>query len=106
MTPVSHLPLDSCHYPNQMFYFLFFFCPQDNQIKYRIFGSRKKGTILESGIVASNGVIHIINKLMDSVAPTVKSQREVSILSRLFNNVILQVDLDTPLLLLVLDILI
>lgn len=58
------------------------FCHQDNQIKYRIFGSKRKGTILESGIVASNGIIHIINKLMDTVAPTVKSQREVSTLSR------------------------
>lgn len=33
--------------------------------------------IVQSDVVASNGMIHIINKLMDSVAPTVDSEPEV-----------------------------
>ena len=56
--------------------------PQDNQAKYRVFGSSRRGTIVDPDLVASNGIIHIINKLMDTVAPTVKSQREVSTPSR------------------------
>ncbi|KAL2088083.1 hypothetical protein ACEWY4_016911 [Coilia grayii] len=59
---------------------------EDNQVKYRIFGSKRKGTIVDSGLVASNGIIHIINKLMDSVAPTVKSQREETLMRILADN--------------------
>uniref|UniRef100_A0A8D0DEB8 Stabilin 2 n=1 Tax=Sander lucioperca TaxID=283035 RepID=A0A8D0DEB8_SANLU len=46
--------------------------------KIRLHGSRKKGVILQSDVLASNGMIHVINKLMDSVAPTVESDSEVS----------------------------
>uniref|UniRef100_A0A673XQ06 Stabilin 2 n=1 Tax=Salmo trutta TaxID=8032 RepID=A0A673XQ06_SALTR len=49
----------------------------DKQLKIRIHGSRKKGGVLQSDVIASNGIIHIINKLMDSVSPTVESDREV-----------------------------
>uniref|UniRef100_A0A667ZJM3 Stabilin 2 n=1 Tax=Myripristis murdjan TaxID=586833 RepID=A0A667ZJM3_9TELE len=49
----------------------------DAQTKIRIHGSRKKGTILQSDVIASNGMIHIISKLMDSVSPTVESDKEV-----------------------------
>ncbi|XP_072234103.1 stabilin-2 [Leuresthes tenuis] len=45
----------------------------DTQPKIRIHGSRKKGTIVQSDIVASNGMIHIINKLMDGVSASVES---------------------------------
>lgn len=48
---------------------------QDTKI--RIHGSRKKGVVIQSDIVASNGMIHIINKLMDSVSPTVESDTQV-----------------------------
>uniref|UniRef100_A0A673XNN0 Stabilin 2 n=1 Tax=Salmo trutta TaxID=8032 RepID=A0A673XNN0_SALTR len=48
----------------------------DKQLKIRIHGSRKKGGVLQSDVIASNGIIHIINKLMDSVSPTVESDRE------------------------------
>jgi hypothetical protein len=51
--------------------------PQDKQLKIRIHGSRKKGGVLQSDVIASNGIIHIINKLMDSVSPTVESDKEV-----------------------------
>lgn len=33
--------------------------------------------IAQSDIIASNGMIHIINKLMDSVAATVESNAQV-----------------------------
>uniref|UniRef100_A0A3Q3FGG4 Stabilin 2 n=1 Tax=Labrus bergylta TaxID=56723 RepID=A0A3Q3FGG4_9LABR len=49
----------------------------DSQTKIRLHGSRKKGVILRSDLVASNGIIHIINKLMDSVSPTVDSNTKV-----------------------------
>ncbi|XP_061768066.1 stabilin-2 isoform X1 [Nerophis ophidion] len=46
---------------------------RDSQTTIRIHGSRKRGVVLQSDLVASNGIIHILNKLMDSVAPTVES---------------------------------
>ncbi|XP_054623431.1 stabilin-2 isoform X2 [Dunckerocampus dactyliophorus] len=45
----------------------------DSQTKIRIHGNRKRGVVIQSDLVASNGMIHIINKLMDSVAATVES---------------------------------
>lgn len=51
--------------------------PQDLQAKIRIHGSRKKGLIVQAGNVASNGMIHLINKLMDSVPPIVQSDAQV-----------------------------
>lgn len=53
------------------------FLPQDSQTKIRIHGSRKRGTIVGPDLVASNGMIHLISKLMDSVAPTVESNTDV-----------------------------
>ncbi|KAM6895722.1 stabilin-2 [Xenentodon cancila] len=52
----------------------------DLQTKIRIHGSRRKGTIVESDLVASNGMIHLINKLMDSVSPTVESNTEENLM--------------------------
>ncbi|KAM3587343.1 uncharacterized protein V6R79_002629 [Siganus canaliculatus] len=52
----------------------------DTQTKIRIHGSRKKGVILQSDLVASNGIIHIINKLMDSVSPTVESDAKENLM--------------------------
>lgn len=51
--------------------------PQDSQAKIRIHGSRKKGVIVQAENVASNGMIHLINKLMDSVPPIVQSNTQV-----------------------------
>ncbi|XP_030633246.1 stabilin-2 [Chanos chanos] len=59
---------------------------EDGQVKIRIHGSRKKGGILQSDIIASNGMIHIINKMMDSVPPTVMSQREENLMKILSDN--------------------
>ncbi|XP_028254125.1 stabilin-2 isoform X2 [Parambassis ranga] len=52
----------------------------DSQAKIRIHGSRRKGVIVQSDIVASNGMIHIINRLMDSVSPTVESNTEENLM--------------------------
>nr|XP_046235043.1 stabilin-2 isoform X1 [Scatophagus argus] len=48
----------------------------DSQTKIRIHGSRKKAVIVQPDVVASNGMIHIISKLMDSVSPTVESDTQ------------------------------
>ncbi|XP_078138357.1 stabilin-2-like [Centroberyx gerrardi] len=52
----------------------------DGDTKIRIHGSRKKGVILQSDVIASNGMIHIISKLMDSVSPTVESDKEENLM--------------------------
>ncbi|KAJ8411408.1 hypothetical protein AAFF_G00174140 [Aldrovandia affinis] len=59
---------------------------EDQQVKIRIHGSRKKGGIVKSDVMASNGVIHLINKLMDSVAPTVQSEKEENLMKILSDN--------------------
>ncbi|XP_022068333.2 stabilin-2 isoform X1 [Acanthochromis polyacanthus] len=51
-----------------------------SQTKIRIHGSKKKGVIVQSDVVASNGMIHIINKLMDSVWATVESNPEENLM--------------------------
>lgn len=50
---------------------------QDSQTKIRLHGSRKKSVILKSDLLASNGMIHIVSKLMDSVPATVESNTQV-----------------------------
>ncbi|XP_047431437.1 stabilin-2 isoform X2 [Mugil cephalus] len=52
----------------------------DSQTKIRIHGSRKKGVILQADVVASNGMIHVINKLMDSVSPTVEGDSQENLM--------------------------
>ncbi|KAM4569636.1 stabilin-2 [Odontesthes bonariensis] len=52
----------------------------DTQLKLRIHGSRKKGTIIQSDLVASNGMIHIISNLMDSVSATVESNTDENLM--------------------------
>ncbi|XP_023668414.2 stabilin-2 isoform X1 [Paramormyrops kingsleyae] len=59
---------------------------EDQSVRIRIHGSRKKGDILKSDIPASNGVIHIINKLMENVPPTVKSEKEENLMKILTHN--------------------
>ncbi|KAG7454371.1 hypothetical protein MATL_G00259010 [Megalops atlanticus] len=59
---------------------------EDQVIKIRIHGSRKKAGILQSDIAAYNGVIHIVSKVMDSVAPTVQSEKEENLIKILSDN--------------------
>ncbi|XP_026003013.1 stabilin-2 [Astatotilapia calliptera] len=52
----------------------------DAQTKIRIHGGRKKGVIIQSNVVASNGIIHIINRLMESVPSIVESNTEENLM--------------------------
>ncbi|XP_033470098.2 stabilin-2 isoform X1 [Epinephelus lanceolatus] len=52
----------------------------DSQTKIRIHGSKKRGVIVQADFLASNGMIHIINKVMDSVAPTVESDPQENLM--------------------------
>lgn len=61
-----------------------FFSIQGSSAVIRIHGSKKKGTIVQSNIVASNGMIHLINNVMDSVVATVDSDPKVRFNSSLF----------------------
>uniref|UniRef100_A0A8C2IG73 Stabilin 2 n=1 Tax=Cyprinus carpio TaxID=7962 RepID=A0A8C2IG73_CYPCA len=56
------------------------------QIKIRLHGSRKKGTLVETDIFASNGIIHLVDKLMDAVPSTVISEKEENLLQILSGN--------------------
>ncbi|RMC03028.1 hypothetical protein DUI87_20221 [Hirundo rustica rustica] len=49
---------------------------KDNQLRIRIQGGRGKGKILQGDIIASNGILHIIDKAMDNVEPTFESSKE------------------------------
>uniref|UniRef100_A0A672UR09 Stabilin 2 n=1 Tax=Strigops habroptila TaxID=2489341 RepID=A0A672UR09_STRHB len=51
---------------------------KDNQLRIRIQGGRKKGKLSQGNIIASNGILHIIDKAMDNVEPTFESNKEVS----------------------------
>lgn len=51
---------------------------QDNQLRIRIQGGRRKGKLLEGNIIASNGILHVIDKAMDNVEQTFESSKEVS----------------------------
>ncbi|KAK6487901.1 stabilin-2-like [Huso huso] len=62
------------------------FSIEDQQVKIRIHGSKKKGNILQGDIVASNGLIHIVSKLMDNVEPTVESEKEENLMTILGDN--------------------
>ncbi|XP_007893639.2 stabilin-2 [Callorhinchus milii] len=59
---------------------------RDKQLSLRIYGSRKKGTILQGNLVASNGLIHIIDQVMDGVEPTIKSSKEKTLLTIISEN--------------------
>ncbi|XP_053718395.1 stabilin-2 [Synchiropus splendidus] len=45
----------------------------ESLLKVRLYGSKRKSLVLKSNLLASNGIIHIISKLMDVVEPTVES---------------------------------
>uniref|UniRef100_A0A803TMD2 Stabilin 2 n=1 Tax=Anolis carolinensis TaxID=28377 RepID=A0A803TMD2_ANOCA len=50
---------------------------KDNVLRIRIHGGKEKGKILQGDIVASNGIIHIIDKALDNVEPTITSDKGV-----------------------------
>ena len=50
---------------------------QDNQLKLKLYGGKKKVKIIQGNILASNGLLHILDRAMDKVAPTFESNTEV-----------------------------
>ncbi|XP_019370885.1 PREDICTED: stabilin-2 isoform X2 [Gavialis gangeticus] len=54
---------------------------KDNQLKIRLQGGKKKGKILQGDLIASNGILHIIDKAMDNVEPTFENTKEKTTLA-------------------------
>ncbi|XP_053506197.1 stabilin-2 [Ictalurus furcatus] len=59
---------------------------ESGQVKIRIHGSRKKAVLLQSDIISTNGVIHIIDKLLDTVPSTVISDSQENLMKILSDN--------------------
>ncbi|KAK0133012.1 Stabilin-2 [Merluccius polli] len=57
-----------------------FLPPQDAKTKIRLRGSKKKVTIVKADIMASNGMIHLVSKYMDNMAPTVDSDMQENLM--------------------------
>ncbi|KFO30281.1 Stabilin-2 [Fukomys damarensis] len=49
---------------------------EDHQIKLKLHKGKKKVKIIEQNIMASNGLIHILDRAMDKIEPTFKSNRK------------------------------
>ncbi|KAM4676890.1 stabilin-2 [Discoglossus pictus] len=58
----------------------------DNRFKIRIQGGKKKCKVLEKNIIASNGILHIIDKAFDYVEPTLESNTKETIMEILQDN--------------------
>ncbi|CAL8324172.1 unnamed protein product [Lota lota] len=52
----------------------------DAQTKIRLRGSKKKVAILKSDVIASNGMIHLINNLIEIIPPTVDSDMQENLM--------------------------
>nr|XP_033807631.1 stabilin-2 isoform X2 [Geotrypetes seraphini] len=59
---------------------------KDGPFKIRIHGSKKKSKIIEGNIIASNGLLHIVDKAMDNVEPALESNTEKTIMEILEDN--------------------
>uniref|UniRef100_A0A8D0YID8 Stabilin-2 n=1 Tax=Sus scrofa TaxID=9823 RepID=A0A8D0YID8_PIG len=56
---------------------------KDNQVKLKLCGGKKKVNIIQGNIIASNGLLHILDRAMDKVAPTFESNNEQTIMTML-----------------------
>ncbi|XP_005865310.1 PREDICTED: stabilin-2 [Myotis brandtii] len=56
---------------------------KDNQLKLKLNGGKKKVKIIEGNIVASNGLLHILDRAMDKMTPTFESNTEKTIMTML-----------------------
>ncbi|KAM5287908.1 stabilin-2 [Ctenodactylus gundi] len=54
---------------------------KDNQLKLKLYGGKKKIKIIQGDIVASNGLVHIIDQAMDRLEPTLESSTEKTIMA-------------------------
>ncbi|XP_059742124.1 stabilin-2 isoform X1 [Bos taurus] len=56
---------------------------KDNQLKLKLYGSKKTVKIIQGNILASNGLLHILDRAMDKVVPTFESNTEQTIMTML-----------------------
>nr|XP_036862070.1 stabilin-2 [Manis javanica] len=56
---------------------------KDNQIRLKLLGGKKKVKIIQGNIIASNGLLHILDRAMDRMVPTFKSNTEQTIMMML-----------------------
>uniref|UniRef100_A0A8C6W213 Stabilin-2 n=1 Tax=Nannospalax galili TaxID=1026970 RepID=A0A8C6W213_NANGA len=56
---------------------------KDNQLKLKLYGGKKKVKIIQGNIVASNGLIHILDQAMDKLKPTLESNPQQTIMTML-----------------------
>ncbi|XP_055972331.1 stabilin-2 isoform X2 [Sorex fumeus] len=56
---------------------------RDNLLKLKLFGGKKRAKIIQSDIIASNGLLHILDKAMDNMEPSLMSNTEQTIMTML-----------------------
>ncbi|XP_045147126.1 stabilin-2 [Echinops telfairi] len=56
---------------------------KDNQLKLKLYGGKKKVKIIQGNMIASNGLLHIIDRAMDKMDPTFESNTEQTIMAML-----------------------
>ncbi|XP_007950593.1 stabilin-2 [Orycteropus afer afer] len=56
---------------------------KDNQLKLKLYGGKKKVKIMQGNMIASNGLLHIIDRAMDKMDPTFESNTEQTIMAML-----------------------
>ncbi|XP_061273099.1 stabilin-2 isoform X2 [Bos javanicus] len=56
---------------------------KDNQLKLKLYGGKKTVKIIQGNILASNGLLHILDRAMDKVVPTFESNTEQTIMTML-----------------------
>ncbi|XP_012590675.1 PREDICTED: stabilin-2 [Condylura cristata] len=56
---------------------------KDNQLKLKLYGGKKKVKIIQGDIVASNGLVHMLDRALDKMAPTFESNTEQTIMTML-----------------------
>uniref|UniRef100_A0A2K6FQW9 Stabilin-2 n=1 Tax=Propithecus coquereli TaxID=379532 RepID=A0A2K6FQW9_PROCO len=56
---------------------------KDNQLKLKLYGGNKMVKIMQGDIIASNGLLHILDRAMDKIAPTFESNTEQTVMTML-----------------------
>ncbi|XP_032155422.1 stabilin-2 [Sapajus apella] len=56
---------------------------KDNQINLKLYGGKKKVKIIQGDLIASNGLLHILDRAMDNLEPTFESNNEQTIMTML-----------------------
>ncbi|XP_053441606.1 stabilin-2 isoform X1 [Nycticebus coucang] len=56
---------------------------KDNQLRLKLYRGQKKVKIIQGDIIASNGLLHILDRAMDKIEPTFESNTEQTIMTLL-----------------------